>query len=164
LYSRAADRQCSDSPARYNSGESLRNAPIMSAGKEPDYVSLAAQIVASYVGNHTVSPGEIPALLDDVHKALVRVARGARASGEASKPAVPPARSVTRDYIVCLEDGKKFKSLRRHLKSRYGMSPEQYRAKWGLAADYPMVAPNYAAHRSALARKIGLGRRAGRRK
>ena len=99
-----------------------------------------------------------------MHKALVRVARGARASGEANKPAVPPARSVTRDYIVCLEDGRKFKSLRRHLKSRYGMSPEQYRAKWGLAADYPMVAPNYAATRSALARKMGLGRRAARRK
>jgi predicted transcriptional regulator len=136
----------------------------MRGGKEPDFVALAAQIVASYVGNHTVTPGDIPALLDDVHKALIRVARGARASQGASKPAVPPARSVTRDYIVCLEDGKKFKSLRRHLKSRYGMSPEQYRAKWGLAADYPMVAPNYAATRSALARKIGLGRRTARRK
>ena len=95
----------------------------MSAGKEPDFVGLAAQIVAAYVGNHTVPAGDLPALLDDVHKALVRVARGARASGEANKPAVPPARSVTRDYIVCLEDGRKFKSLRRHLKSRYGMSP-----------------------------------------
>jgi predicted transcriptional regulator len=136
----------------------------MSSGKEQDFVALAAQIVASYVGNHTVEADEIPALLDDVHKALVRVARGARASREASKPAVPPARSVTRDYIVCLEDGQKFKSLRRHLKSRYGMSPEQYRAKWGLAADYPMVAPNYAATRSALARKMGLGRRTARRK
>lgn len=136
----------------------------MSAGKEPDFVGLAARIVAAYVGNHTVPADELPALLDDVHKALVKVARGARNSRGAEKPAVPPARSVTRDYIVCLEDGKKFKSLRRHLKSRYGMSPEQYRAKWGLAADYPMVAPNYAATRSALARKIGLGRRAGRRK
>ena len=136
----------------------------MSAGKDPDFVSLAARIVAAYVGNHTVPADELPALLDDVHKALVKVARGARASQAASKPAVPPSRSVTRDYIVCLEDGKKFKSLRRHLKSRYGMSPEQYRAKWGLAADYPMVAPNYAATRSALARKSGLGRRAERRK
>lgn len=136
----------------------------MSAGKDPDFVSLAARIVAAYVSNHTVPADELPALLDDVHKALVKVARGARASQEASKPAVPPSRSITRDYIVCLEDGKKFKSLRRHLKSRYGMSPEQYRAKWGLAADYPMVAPNYAATRSALARKSGLGRRAERRK
>jgi predicted transcriptional regulator len=137
---------------------------FMRGGKEPDLVALAAQIVASYVGNHTVAADEIPALLDDVHKALVRVARGASASREATKPAVPPARSVTRDYIVCLEDGKKFKSLRRHLRSSYGMSPEQYRAKWGLAVDYPMVAPNYAATRSALARKSGLGRRADRRK
>ncbi len=136
----------------------------MSGGKEPDFVDLAAQIVASYVGNHTVPADEIPALLDDVQKALVRLARGARVSREAVKPAVPPARSVTRDYIVCLEDGQKFKSLRRHLKSRYGMSPEQYRAKWGLAADYPMVAPSYAAKRSALAHKMGLGRRTARRK
>jgi len=135
----------------------------MSGEKEPDFVALAAQIVASYVGNHKVPADEIPALLDDVHKALVRVARGTHASRDSSKPAVPPARSITRDYIVCLEDGQKFKSLRRHLKSRYGMSPEQYRAKWGLAADYPMVAPSYAAKRSALARKMGLGRTARRK-
>ena len=138
--------------------------PIMNAEKEPDFVGLAAQIVAAYVGNHTVPVADLPALLDDVHKALVRVARGAQSARGASKPAVPPARSVTPGYIVCLEDGQKFKSLRRHLKSRYGMSPEQYRAKWGLAADYPMVAPNYAATRSALARKMGLGKQPRRRK
>ena len=138
--------------------------PIMNAEKEPDFVGLAAQIVAAYVGNHTVPVADLPALLDDVHKALVRVARGAQSARGASKPAVPPARSVTPGYIVCLEDGQKFKSLRRHLKSRYGMSPEQYRAKWGLAADYPMVAPNYAATRSALAKKMGLGKQPGRRK
>ena len=136
----------------------------MNAEKEPDFVGLAAQIVAAYVGNHTVPVADLPALLDDVHKALVRVARGAQSARGASKPAVPPARSVTPGYIVCLEDGQKFKSLRRHLKSRYGMSPEQYRAKWGLAADYPMVAPNYAATRSALARKMGLGKQPRRRK
>jgi len=136
----------------------------MSDPKDTDFVGLAAQVVAAYVGNHSVPAAELPTLIDDVHKALIRAARGTGAQREPQKPAVPPKRSVTPEHIVCLEDGKKFKSLRRHLKSQYGMSPEQYREKWGLPADYPMVAPNYAATRSALAKKMGLGKQQGRRK
>jgi predicted transcriptional regulator len=128
-----------------------------------DYIGAAARIVAGYVSNHTVPAAELSKLIDEVHQALVRVAKGVKAS-EPGKPAVPPSRSVTPEHIVCLEDGQKFKSLRRHLKSRYGMTPQQYREKWGLAADYPMVAPNYAAKRSALAKKMGLGRQRTRRK
>jgi predicted transcriptional regulator len=128
-----------------------------------DYIGDAARIVAGYVSNHSISVADLPKLIDDVHQALLRVAKGAQTT-EPRKPAVPPGRSVTSEYIVCLEDGQKFKSLRRHLKSRYGMTPQQYREKWGLAADYPMVAPNYAAKRSALAKKMGLGRQRGRRK
>jgi predicted transcriptional regulator len=129
-----------------------------------DYIGDAARIVAGYVANHSVPAADLPKLIDDVHQALVRVAKGAEASGGPRKPAVPLGRSVTPEYIVCLEDGQKFKSLRRHLKSRYGMTPQQYREKWGLAADYPMVAPNYAAKRSALAKKMGLGRQRARRR
>jgi predicted transcriptional regulator len=129
-----------------------------------NFVDLAAGIVSAYVSNNTVAASEIPGLINEVYAALTRVARGPDARREPQKPAVPPKRSVTPEYIVCLEDGKKFKSLRRHLKSQYGLTPEQYREKWGLAADYPMVAPNYAATRSALAKKMGLGQQRGRRK
>jgi predicted transcriptional regulator len=130
----------------------------------PNYIELAAEIVSAYVSNNTVAAAELPNLIHDVHAALARVARVPDARREPQKPAVQPKRSVTPEYIVCLEDGKKFKSLRRHLRSQYGMSPEQYREKWGLPPDYPMVAPNYAATRSALAKKMGLGQQRGRRK
>jgi predicted transcriptional regulator len=130
----------------------------------PNFVDLAAGIVSAYLSNNTVPASEIPNLINEVHAALTRVARGPDARREPQKPAVPPKRSVTPEHIVCLEDGKKFKSLRRHLKSQYGLTPEQYREKWGLPADYPMVAPNYAATRSALAKKMGLGRQRARRK
>jgi predicted transcriptional regulator len=129
-----------------------------------NFVDLAADIVSAYVSNNTVAASEIPNLISEVYAALTRVARGPDARREPQKPAVPPKRSVTPEHIVCLEDGKKFKSLRRHLRSQYGLSPEQYREKWGLPADYPMVAPNYAATRSALAKKMGLGQQRGRRK
>jgi predicted transcriptional regulator len=129
-----------------------------------NFVDLAASIVSAYVSNNTVAASEIPNLISEVYAALTRVARGPDARREPQKPAVPPKRSVTPEHIVCLEDGKKFKSLRRHLRSQYGLSPEQYREKWGLPADYPMVAPNYAATRSALAKKMGLGQQRGRRK
>jgi predicted transcriptional regulator len=130
----------------------------------PNFVDLAAGIVSAYLSNNTVPASEIPNLINEVHAALTRVARGPDARREPQKPAVPPKRSVTPEHIVCLEDGKKFKSLRRHLKSQYGLTPEQSREKWGLPADYPMVAPNYAATRSALAKKMGLGRQRARRK
>jgi predicted transcriptional regulator len=121
-------------------------------------LALTADIVAAYVGRHEVAPNDIPALIQQVHAALMRVGGGAvEVAAEAPKPAVSPKRSVTPEYIVCLEDGKKFKSLKRHLRTQYKMTPEQYREKWGLAPDYPMVAPNYAAARSHLAKQMGLG-------
>ena len=132
-----------------------------------NYIELAAEIVSAYVSNNSVPASDLPGLLNDVHSALVRVSAGAApAVPEAAKPAVPPKKSVTNDYIVCLEDGRKFKSLKRHLRTQYNMSPEQYREKWSLPPDYPMVAPAYAKARSALAKQMGLGqqrRRAGKR-
>ena len=123
-----------------------------------DFVVLAADVVAAYVSNNTVALAEIPSLIAQVHKALVATATGAvEKPAEAQVPAVSIKKSIHPDYIVCLEDGKKFKSLKRHLRTKYDLSPEDYRAKWGLPADYPMVAPNYAAARSQLARSMGLG-------
>ncbi|HZQ12610.1 MAG TPA: MucR family transcriptional regulator [Pseudolabrys sp.] len=128
------------------------------------FIALTAQIVSAYVGNNSVPAGDIPALINQVHAALNRVAgKGGDGAGEALKPAVSVKKSVTPEYIVCLEDGKKFKSLKRHLRTQYNMTPEQYREKWGLSADYPMVAPNYAAARSQLARQMGLGQQRRRR-
>lgn len=122
------------------------------------YIELAADIVSAYVSNNSVSANELVTLLADVHGALQRVDKGeVEVVVEPLKPAVPPKKSVMPDYIVCLEDGKKFKSLKRHLRTQYNLSPEAYREKWGLPADYPMVAPNYAAARSALAKEMGLG-------
>ena len=132
-----------------------------------NFIALTAEIVSAYVGNNTVAQGDIPALIQQIHQALLRVAGGQQeTSSEPLKPAVPVKKSIHADYIVCLEDGKKFKSLKRHLRTQYEMTPEQYRDKWNLPADYPMVAPNYAKHRSSLAKKIGLGtkpRASGRR-
>jgi predicted transcriptional regulator len=123
-------------------------------------VELTADIVSAYVSNNTVTSGDLASLIGDIHQALVR------AAGEVEvvvrddlKPAVPWKKSVMPDYIVCLEDGKKFKSLKRHLRTHYKLSPDEYRAKWGLPHDYPMVAPNYAAARSQLAKNMGLGTR-----
>ncbi len=128
-------------------------------------IELAADIVSAYVSNNSVPAADLPNLINEVYSALMRVGSGAPiAPAEAPKPAIPVKKSVTNDYIVCLEDGKKFKSLKRHLRTQYGLSPEEYREKWGLPADYPMVAPNYAAARSSLAKQMGLGqqRRRGR--
>jgi len=124
---------------------------------ERSLIELTAQVVAAYVGNNSVPNADIASLINQVHAALSRVA-GAPAAlpTEALKPAVPVKRSIASDYLICLEDGKKFKSLRRHLRT-LNMTPQQYREKWGLPSDYPMVAPNYAAARSALAKKMGLG-------
>ena len=129
------------------------------------YIGLTAEIVSAYVSNNTVAPADIPALINQVHSALLRVSNGdVPASSEPMRPAVPVKRSINPDYIVCLEDGKKFKSLKRHLRTQYDMTPEQYREKWGLPHDYPMVAPNYAMARSALAKQMGLGQQRRRRK
>ncbi len=132
---------------------------------ESVYLELTANIVSAYVSNNSVSSAEIPNLIGQVYSALKRVAVGqASATVEPLKPAVPIKRSVTAEYIVCLEDGLKFKSLKRHLRTRYNMTPDQYREKWGLPADYSMVAPNYAAARSQLAKQMGLGQQRRRRR
>jgi predicted transcriptional regulator len=129
------------------------------------FLELTADIVSAYVGNNTVAASEIPDLISQVHRALLRVSGGAaEMQAEPVKPAVSVKRSVTPEYIVCLEDGKKFKSLKRHLRTQYHMTPEQYREKWNLPAEYPMVAPNYAAARSQLAKQMGLGQQRGRRR
>ena len=125
-----------------------------------ELVELTADIVAAYVGNNVVPANELPTLINDVYAALNNaVASAQEEPQEELKPAVSVRRSVQPDYIVCLEDGGKFKSLKRHLRTHHDMSPEEYREKWGLPADYPMVAPNYAKARSELAKKMGLGQR-----
>ncbi|MDX8437920.1 MULTISPECIES: MucR family transcriptional regulator [Mesorhizobium] len=123
-------------------------------------IELTAEVVSAYVSNNPVPVGDLPALIDRVHGALKSAGGGAAEKPEALTPAVPIRKSVTPDYIISLEDGKKFKSLKRHLSVHYGLTPDEYRAKWGLPADYPMVAPNYAAARSSLAKSMGLGRKA----
>ena len=129
-----------------------------------NHIELAAEIVSAYVSNNSVPASELATLLGDIHSAIVRVSTGAAvAVPEAAKPAVSPKKSITNDYIICLEDGRKFKSLKRHLRTQYNMSPEQYREKWPLPADYPMVAPAYAKARSALAKQMGLGQQRRRR-
>ena len=129
-------------------------------------VELTADIVAAYVGNHVVPVAELPGLIADIHAALNNTARPAAADGadapavvEKPKPPVSVRKSVQNDYLICLEDGQKFKSLKRHLMTHYNMTPEEYREKWDLPADYPMVAPAYAAARSRLAKEMGLGQR-----
>ena len=126
--------------------------------KSDDILKLATEIVAAYVSNNPIPVSEVPAMIKSVHTTLGGL--GGSSQGEvqtSQKPAVPIKRSVNPDYIVCLEDGKKLKMLKRYLRSNYTMTPEEYRAKWGLPADYPMVAPNYAAARSHLAKQMGLG-------
>ncbi|MFT4254410.1 MAG: MucR family transcriptional regulator [Caulobacter sp.] len=120
-------------------------------------VELTASIVAAFVGGNAVAAADMPALIRSVHGALAAVGAPQAAAAEPKEPAVPVRRSVTPDYIVCLEDGRRFKSLKRHLRTQYDLSPEDYREKWGLPSDYPMVAPNYAKARSELARQMGLG-------
>ncbi|MBX3509989.1 MAG: MucR family transcriptional regulator [Hyphomonadaceae bacterium] len=122
-----------------------------------DLVAMAATIVSAYVSSNQVSAQEIPELLRTVHRALGELADSTAERAQAQEPAIAVKKSITADYIICLEDGKKFKSLRRHLRTRYGMTPEEYRTKWGLPHDYPMVAPNYAKERSNLAKRMGLG-------
>lgn len=131
-----------------------------------DFIELTADIVSAYVSNNSVPVSDLPTLITDVHAALGRVVGGAApvAPVEAPKPAIPVKKSITPDFLICLEDGKKFKSLKRHLRTQYNMSPEQYREKWSLPPDYPMVAPNYAEARSQLAKKMGLGQQRRKRR
>ena len=129
-----------------------------------NHVELAAEIVAAYVSRNSVPSGELPNLLNDVHGALVRTVGAMHVRPveiEPLKPMVNPKKSITHDFIICLEDGRRFKSLKRHLSSKYNLTPEQYRRRWGLDADYPMVSPAYAAARSSLAKQMGLGLKKG---
>lgn len=128
--------------------------------EQDNLIELTAEIVSAYVSANPVASGDLPGLINQVHTALHRTATGAvEPAHEPLKPAVAAKKSVMPDYIVCLEDGKKFKSLKRHLRTHYDLTPEEYRDKWGLPPDYPMVAPNYAKARSALAKEMGLGQK-----
>jgi predicted transcriptional regulator len=122
------------------------------------YIELTTEIVSAYVSNNSLPTAELPALIEAIYGSLNKIATGVQeAPAETLAPAVPIKKSITPDFIICLEDGKKFKSLKRHLRTKYDMTPDQYRAKWGLPSDYPMVAPNYASARSELAKAMGLG-------
>jgi predicted transcriptional regulator len=129
-----------------------------------NYIELTADIVSAYVSNNIVAASDISALISQVHSALMRVSNGqGEVTSEALKPAIAVKKSITPEFLICLEDGKKFKSLKRHLRTQYNMTPEHYREKWGLAPDYPMVAPKYAEARSQLAKQMGLGQQRPRR-
>lgn len=128
-----------------------------------DILSLTTEIVASHLSNNSVTTSEIPALIEQVFKTLSGLGSGMSVSLDRPQPSVPVKKSVMPDYIICLEDGKKLKMLKRHLKTAYNMTPEEYRERWNLPADYPMVAPNYAKQRSRLAKDIGLGTKAKKR-
>ncbi len=122
-----------------------------------DVLGLTVQIVSAHVSHNSVASEQLPGLIQEIYRTLSMVGRDAPVVAEKAAPAVPVKKSIFPDYLVCLEDGKKLKMLKRHLSTAYDMTPDQYREKWGLGADYPMVAPNYASHRSSLAKQIGLG-------
>ena len=131
---------------------------------QSDVLRMAVDIVSAYVANNPVAANEVSHVINTVYGALNSLnGQGAMGGGEPPKPAVSIRRSVTPDYIICLEDGKKLKMLKRHLRAAYNMTPDEYRVKWNLPADYPMVAPNYARQRSNFAKKIGLGRKKGQK-
>lgn len=132
--------------------------------EKAELIDMTAEIVSAYIGNNSIAPDEIAGLINKVFAALAGVHGSETAPFEKPEPAVPIRKSITPDHLVCLEDGKKFKSLKRHLRTHYNLTPEQYREKWGLPRDYPMVAPNYAQARSRLAKKMGLGQNGRRRR
>ena len=147
--------------AEMNSTNMKTKEDAMTENMEQDnLIELTADVVSAYVSNNSIQSSDLPALISEIHAALHQTLGGpAEPEPEPQKPAVPIKKSVTPDYIICLDDGKKFKSLKRHIRTDYDMTPEDYRAKWGLPGDYPMVAPNYAKARSMLAKKMGLGRK-----
>ncbi len=132
--------------------------------KREELLGLTSEIVAAHVSNNTVPVSDLPNLIEQVYKTLLAVGTGPENEPERPTPAVPAKKSVTPDYLICLEDGKKLKMLKRHLKTAYNMTPEEYRERWGLPPDYPMVSPNYAKQRSKLAKQIGLGTRSRKRR
>jgi len=131
----------------------------MGEPKKVDVLGMTTGIVSSFVSNNTVSAADLPGLIRSVHEAISNLSSGETSDTEALSPAVPVSKSITPDFLICLEDGRKLKMLRRYLRSRYSMTPEEYRERWNLPADYPMVAPNYAKLRSKHAKNIGLGKK-----
>lgn len=129
-----------------------------------ELLRMTADVVAAYVSKNPLSANDLPSVINTVHLSLSGLEKDKKSAEEALKPAVPIKKSVTPDFLICLEDGKKLKMLKRHLRTAYNMSPDEYRAKWGLGPEYPMVAPNYAKRRSAFAKEIGLGRKPGKRR
>jgi predicted transcriptional regulator len=146
----------------YLESSTSRTIDMNSSDETSDLLALTTEIVAAHVSNNTVSLGDLPQLINQVYNSLANIGSVPTAPAERPQPAVPIKKSVHADFIVCLEDGKKLKMLKRHLKTAYNMTPEAYRERWGLGSDYPMVAPNYARQRSRLAKEIGLGTRARR--
>jgi len=139
--------------------------PMTENMEQGNLIELTADVVSAYVSNNSIQSSDLSALISEVHTALHQTLGGpAEPEPEPQKPAVSIKKSVTPDFIICLDDGKKFKSLKRHIRTHYDLTPEEYRKKWGLPADYPMVAPNYAKARSMLAKKMGLGQKRGKRK
>jgi predicted transcriptional regulator len=132
---------------------------VMGGPSTNNLIEITADVVSAYVNHNSISATDLPGLIADVHSSLVALRSPAEQPAPELKPAVPLRKSVTPDFIICLEDGKKFKSLKRHIQTQYGLTPAEYREKWGLPPDYPMVAPNYSATRSQLARENGLGRK-----
>jgi predicted transcriptional regulator len=125
---------------------------------QSELIEMTTDIVSAYIGNNAIAAADLPSLIQSVHRALAEISSGeVTTSSEPQEPAVSVKKSITPDFLICLEDGRKFKSLKRHLRTKYDMSPDEYRAKWGLPRDYPMVAPNYAKARSELAKQMGLG-------
>ena len=153
-------------PTKMNSNAmKSKEDPMTENMEQGNLIELTADVVSAYVSNNSIQSSDLPALISEVHAALHQTLGGpAEPEPEPQKPAVSIKKSVTPDYIICLDDGKKFKSLKRHLRTHYDLTPEDYREKWGLPADYPMVAPNYAKARSMLAKKMGLGQKRGKRK
>jgi len=129
----------------------------MNMDEKSEIIEMTADIVSAYVGNNSVSAADLPSLIQSVHRALSGVTTAEPVAAAPQEPAVSVRRSIQPDFLICLEDGRKFKSLKRHLRTKYNLSPEEYRAKWNLPKDYPMVAPNYAKARSDLAKQMGLG-------
>jgi predicted transcriptional regulator len=144
-------------------GKRTKKMPEADKISHEDLLRMTSEVAAAYASHNSLSAAQLPEVIRTIHATLAGLQAGA-GSAEPLTPAVPVKKSVHDDYIVCLEDGKKLKMLKRHLRTSYGLTPEEYRQKWGLPADYPMVAPNYAAQRSAFAKKIGLGRTGGKRK
>lgn len=144
--------------------ENLNSSPEQEVEDYDEVLHLTSEVVSAYVGNNSVTTTDLPSLIGEVYEAFTKATKNKFGTGVSNtKPAVPIKKSMTDEYLICLEDGKKFKSLKRHLRSHYDISPEEYRNKWGLPLDYPMVAPNYAKARSQLAKTMGLGRKPGQK-